>query len=287
MSVLSKGTLFPAVLETELFSKVKGHSTLAKLSHQDAITFNGNDVFTFSFDSDVDVVGENGEKKAGDASIIPVQTRPIKVIYQSRVSDEFLYASEEARIEILRAFSEGFAKKLASGLDKMAMHGINPSTGLASAVIGTNNFDSLVTNTVTYSAATADVNIDDAVALVETAEYTADGVAIAPAMRSAISALTDANGGRKYPEFAFGATPNTLGAMTLDTNATVNADKAIVGDFSTFKWGIAKQLPIEVIEYGDPDNTGKDLKGSNQVCIRSEAYIGWAIMDADAFAIVK
>lgn len=286
MSVLSKGALFPAQLETELFSKVKGHSTLAKLSQQEAITFNGNDIFTFSFDSDVDVVGENGEKKAGDATITPVQIRPIKVVYQSRVSDEFMYASDEARIETLRAFSEGFAKKLASGLDKMAMHGINPSTGSASTVIGTNNFDSLVTNVVTYDASTADVNIDDAVVLVESAEYSADGVALAPAMRSAISALT-VNGARKYPEFAFGATPASLGAMVVDANATVNADKAIVGDFTAFKWGIAKQLPLEVIEYGDPDNTGKDLKGSNQVCIRSEAYIGWAIMDANAFAIVK
>ena len=42
---------------------------------------------------------------------------------------------EEEQIEILKAFSEGFAKKLASGLDKSAMHGINPRTGSASAVL--------------------------------------------------------------------------------------------------------------------------------------------------------
>ncbi len=52
--------------------------------------------------------------------------------------------------------------------------------------------------------------------------------------------------------------------------------------------GYAKEVPMEIIKYGDPDNTGRDLKGYNQVYIRCEAYIGWGIMDADSFArIVK
>ena len=46
-----------------------------------------------------------------------------------------------------------------------------------------------------------------------------------------------------------------------------------------FKWGYAKTIPTKLIEYGDPDNTGKDLQGYNQVYLRAEAYIGWGIMD--------
>ena len=51
--------------------------------------------------------------------------------------------------------------------------------------------------------------------------------------------------------------------------------------------GIAKEMPVEVIEYGNPDNseTG-DLKGHNQVYLRGEAYIGWGILDPNAFAII-
>ena len=65
-------------------------------------------------------------------------------------------------------------------------------------------------------------------------------------------------------------------------NAT---ERAIVGDFkNAFKWGYAKQIPLEVIQYGDPDQTGKDLKAYNQVCLRAETYIGWGILDAAAFA---
>ena len=63
-------------------------------------------------------------------------------------------------------------------------------------------------------------------------------------------------------------------------------DQFLLGDFrNNFRWGFARQMPIEVIQYGDPDNTGVDLKGSNQVAIRGEAYLGWAIFDPNAFAL--
>ena len=45
-------------------------------------------------------------------------------------------------------------------------------------------------------------------------------------------------------------------------------------------------LNLLIIEYGDPDNSGKDLKGYNQVYLRSEIYLGWGILDADSFARV-
>ena len=64
-------------------------------------------------------------------------------------------------------------------------------------------------------------------------------------------------------------------------------DKAIVGDFANrFKWGYAKEIAMEVIPYGDPDNTGVDLKGSGQVYIRCQTYLGWGIFDGDSFARV-
>ena len=290
MSVLNKGAIFPAQLESEIFSKVKGHSTLAKLSNQEALPFVGKDIFTFNFSSDLAIVGESAEKPAGDATITPVSMQPIKVVYQMRTSNEFLYAAEEYQMNVLAAFGDGFAAKLGSGLDKMAMHGVNPATGTTSALINTKSFDALVTaNKVTYAAATPDANIDAAVALVEAGEYPVNGLAMSTVMRGAIAGLT-ANGQRKYPEFGFGAVPETLGSMKMDVNATVSAnsskDRAIVGDFENcFRFGIAKQLPLEVIEYGDPDGQG-DLKKLNQVLLRSEAFIGWAIMDPAAFAIV-
>ena len=54
-----------------------------------------------------------------------------------------------------------------------------------------------------------------------------------------------------------------------------------------FKWGYAKDVFFKVIEAGDPDNSGQDLAGHNQVYLRCEAYIGWGILDPDSFAIVR
>ena len=289
MGTLSKATLFDATLVNDLISKVKGKSSLARLSAMVPVSFNGNKEFIFNMDSEIDIVAENGQKKDGGATITPVTIVPIKFVYGMRVSDEFIYAAEEDQIPILEAFNDGFAKKIATGLDQAAFHGINPSTGAASAVIGDNHFDKVVTQTVTYSAATVDANLEAAIAAVEGADGAVSGMAISPAARTALAALTNSAGDKRYPEFAFGGQPTSLGSNALDINKTVsvgNVDQAIVGDFANmFKWGYAKEIPTEVIQYGDPDGQG-DLKRQNQVFIRAEVYLGWAILDAGSFARV-
>ena len=60
------------------------------------------------------------------------------------------------------------------------------------------------------------------------------------------------NGVRQYPEFRFGASPESLGGMKTSVNKTVYndtvKDHAIVGDFfSAFKWGFSKEIPLEII----------------------------------------
>ena len=77
---------------------------------------------------------------------------------------------------------------------------------------------------------------------------------------------------------------------TSNLSAGSSLDRALVGDFENcFKWGYAKEIPIEVIRYGNPDNDTQlgDLKGHNQVYLRGEAYIGWGILDPSAFAHIK
>lgn len=282
-------TLFDAKLVNDLVSKVKGKSSLAALSPQVPVAFVGNKEFTFSLDSDIDVVAENGAKSHGGITMEPITMIPIKVEYGARVSDEFMYASEEEKIAVLEAFNDGFANKVAAGFDKMAFHGINPRTGSASAVIGTNHFDAKVTQTVKYAAANVDDNIEAGIALVEGADGEVTGIAISPAARTALASI-EANGQKVYPQFMFGGQPQNLGTSQLSINKTVatgGVDEAIIGDFANmFKWGYGKDVFMDIIEYGDPDNTGVDLKGHNQVYIRCEAYIAWAIFDGASFARV-
>lgn len=281
-------TLFDPVLVTDVITKVKGSSALAVLSAQSPIPFNGTEQFVFTMDSDVDIVAENGRKSHGGITLTPVKMVPIKFEYGARVSDEFMFASQEARIDTLTQFNDGFAKRLAAGFDKAAMHGINPRTGSASSVVGTNHFDSQVTQKVQYAQGTPDANIEAAIALVEGSDGDCTGMVISPAMRSALAAMKDTNGNAQYPDFKFGGKPASLGAQRLAISGNVavgGIDHGIVGDFATmFKWGYGKGITMEVIEYGDPDNSGNDLKGYNQVYIRAEAYLGWAIFGAESFA---
>jgi hypothetical protein len=287
---LSKGNLFEPELVSDLINKVQGKSSLAILSQQKPIPFNGQKEFTFTMDNEIDIVAENAPKSHGGISIDPITIIPIKVEYGARVSDEFLYAAEEEKINIIKAFNDGYAKKLAKGLDLMAMHGINPRTGAASTVIGDNHFDAAVTQQVTYTSADPDANIEAAVALVQGAGGEVTGSAMSTVFSSALAAMR--TGGdtniRLFPELAWGANPGSINGLKTEINGTVSAggkDLAILGDFANmFKWGYAKQIPFEVIKYGDPDNSGKDLKGYNQVYLRSETYLGWGIMDASSFA---
>lgn len=283
-------SMFDPKLVSELIDKVKGKSSLAVLSGTTPIPFNGMKEMTFSFDNEIDIVAEGGAKSEGGISVSPVTIVPIKFEYGARVSDEFMYATEAEQIDILSAFNDGFAKKVAKGLDLAAFHGINPRTGSASAVIGANNFDDAVTQTVTYNAAKADENLEDAIALVHGSEGDVTGIAMSTEFGSDMSKIK-ANGISQYPEFKFGANPGTLGGMPVDVNKTIKGtsnDQAIVGDFANaFKWGYAKQIPMEIIQYGDPDNSGKDLKGHNQIYIRAEVYLGWGILVPEYFARVE
>lgn len=150
--ILSKGSLFPEELIPDFIKKTTGASALAKLCSATPIPFNGVKEFTFSLDKEVDIVAENGAKTKGGLTVDPITIVPIKIEYGARISDEFLYASEDAQLDYMSAFADGFAKKVAKGLDLMAFHGVNPRTGTASSVIGTNHFDSKVTQAVTIAS---------------------------------------------------------------------------------------------------------------------------------------
>lgn len=286
-TVTATGNLFPEVLVTDLISKVKGRSSLAVLSQQTPIPFNGSKEFVFSMDSEIDIVAENGKKTPGGLKLEPYIVRPIKVEYGARVSDEFLYASEEARVSILQAFNDGFAKKLAKGLDWMAMHGINPRTGTASEVIGTNHFDGKVTQTAQFNAADPEAAIEAAVALVQAAEGDVNGLIMSSVVSSALAKIK-VNGVKQYPSLAWGANPGELNGLRAEVNNTVakgDTDVALLGDFANgFKWGYAKEVIFDMIKYGDPDNTGKDLRGYNQVYLRAESFLGWSVLLPEHFA---
>lgn len=291
MASIAKSTLFPADLVNQMFSKVTGHSSIAKLSAQKPLSFAGNEVMVFSLDNEVSIVGEGAAKPAGDGTVSAVTIVPVKVVYQARVNDEFIYAADEKRVEYLEAFADGFSKKIARGLDIMAFHGINPASGATSSLIGTNSFDTC-TAVDSYVSTAAETDITAAIAGID---GDVNGIALSKSFAVSLAATTLAGGQRPYEEFMWGGNPGAIRGIACDVNDTVSvsastatADCAIIGDFqNAFRWGFSKNVPLEVIEYGNPDGGTYDLKQANQVLLRAEAYVGWGILNPDAFARVK
>lgn len=282
-------TKFPHELVSEVFTGAKGKSSIAKLAEQTPIAFSGTDVMVFSMSGEVNLVAEGGKKGSHSGSNDTIKMVPLKIEYGQRVSDEFIRCSEEKQLDYLRAFSESFAGKIARGLDIMVMHGINPATGTAATAIGTNAFDTNVSVTpVTYSALNPESNIESAVAAI--GDYDFNGIAMSKTFAADLAKLK-VNGVPQYPELGWGASPDTIKGVPASINSTVSAvvgEYAYAGDFqNAFKWGYADIINFDVIEYGDPDNTGADLKGYNQVYLRAEAWIGWAILDGSAFARIE
>lgn len=277
------GTSFSPETVKEIFSKVKGHSSLVKLSKSMPVSFSGNDIMIFSLDGECAIVGEGEQKPAGNATTGTVKVVPVKVVYQHRVSDEFLRASDEKALKILEAFTEGYAKKIARALDIMAFHGVNPADLAPSDKISTNHFDTVTS--VNFVEGQPTDALEDAIALLEDNDVT--GFALSKTFGSELGKYKE-NGVHQYPEFKLGGNPDKLGGINCDVNSTVSKGNdnalAYVGDFeNAFKWGYADQIPMEIIPYGDPDGQG-DLKRTNEIVLRAEAWIGWGILDKSAFA---
>lgn len=285
---LNMSNLFDPELVTDLFNRVRGKSSLAALCKKSPVSFVGNKVFVFSMDNEVALVAEGEARGHGGITVAPVRIAPLEIEYGARVSARFMDASEEEKLDILEAFVDGFSDKVARGIDIMSFHGVNPRTGEASPLI-TSHFDKIDT-VVNYNAAAPDDCVDDAIALI--GDFDITGIAMSKSFSSALGKLRNENGTKMYPDLAWGGNPKEVNGIPSSVNSTVSfggsKDMAIVGDFANcVKWGYAKEVRLEVIPYGDPDNTGKDLAGHGQVYLRGTAYVGWGILVEDAFARVE
>ena len=72
----------------------------------------------------------------------------------------------------------------------------------------------------------------------------------------------------------------------IDAHATGPLPDEVAASFANgIRWGVQRELPIELIRYGDPDGQG-DLKRKNQIALRLEIVYGWYVF-ADRFAVVE
>jgi hypothetical protein len=178
-------------------------------------------------------------------------------------------------------------------------HGINPLTGTVAAgivaadrIVSTTNSVEVLDGTGANAPLGAELEIEAAFGLVIADGYVPTGIAFDPTYAWTTSTERYADGRKKFPELGLTGTVSNFSGNPAFTTSTVSGTpeaasatnvKAIVGDWSLLRWGVQRRIPVEMIQYGDPDGQG-DLKRQNQIALRMEVVYGWGIMDADGFA---
>lgn len=268
---------------------------LAKLAVADPeIKVGDTDIFTFLAAAKAELVGEGADKSSQDHGITKATVKTYKVQVTYRMSEEVLFADEDYQIGLVDALVGRIGDALSRALDLLAIHGVNPATGTVSAQVV--QYLDKAGNGVEVVEATADAgaDLDSAATALQANGYNATGLGLDPAFAGALARSTYANGSRRFPEMGLGFNVENVAGITAASSDTVSGKneiatpliKAVMGDFNAFKWGVARNVPLETIKYGDPDGNG-DLKRTNEIAIRAEAILGFAFMDTNAFALIK
>ena len=255
------------------------------------------DFFTFTSTPKAELVGEGGNKTSNTPAPIKKTSKTYKVQLTKRFSDEVRYADEEYRLSLMEALAGEIATAVSRAIDLVTIHGINPMTGeVAEGVVDyiTKAGNGHVINS---TSATPEVDLDAAAAALQGSGYVASGLAMDPVYAGVLARTKKTNGDRVFPELGLGfnveriaglnaAVSNTVSGSAEFPGAIATGVGAIMADWSAIKWGIARNVPLHLIEYGDPDGAG-DLQRTNEIAIRAEVVFGYAILDDDAFAIIK
>ena len=299
MAVLGTSNItLPTNIANGLFSKATTGSAIAVLSQQEPQSFGSITYPTLTGRPRAEYVGEGADKASTNATFGTKVVTPHKVQVTMRFNEEVLWADEDYQLGVLQTLSDESGTALARALDLGAFHGINPLTGTAIASIVVGDRIATTTNAVELTTATLttpDVVLEQAAGLIIADGYQPNGIAFDPTYAWTIATARYSDGRKKYPELGFGldvssfeglrATASTTVSGLPEASANTNV-KAILGDWSAFRWGVQRNVPVELIRFGDPDGQG-DLKRKNQIALRMEVVYGWGVMDLDGFATVK
>ena len=251
-AITTKNITLPKEVAQQVVTKARDTSTIAALSPSTPMLFKDMTHVLFSKEPEAEFVGEGAQKSASDAEFTAVQGEIHKAQVTVRLSDEVKWADEDSQIGIIDAIVDASSAAIGRALDYGIFHAINPSTGTAASGM------TALTAGANQVTATTDASADlDSLVAAVNESYDVDGIAA--------------------------ATSGTVNGALAKTATNV---LAILGAFGLIKWGIVRDLGLDVIETGDPDGLG-DLKRLNQVAYRTEVAYSWAVLDPKGFAVLK
>lgn len=280
----------PTEVAQEILRKAQDSSTIQVLSPSTPALFKNVENVIFTKEPEAEFVGEGASKSSMDPEFTPVKGEIHKAQVTVRMSDEVRWADEDSQLGIIDAITDASAKAVGRALDYGVYHGINPATG--TSVEGMTALTAGANAVTATSDASADLD-----SLVEKVNesYDVSGIALSKKWANQLRKIrVAATGQRLYPEIPINLQPGSLDGIAAATSSTVNGSLAkaatnvlaILGDFDLIKWGIVRDLGLEIIETGDPDGLG-DLKRLNQIAYRTEIVYSWAVLDPKGFAVLK
>lgn len=292
MPLTTSDVTLPTNIVDGIVEKTKTGSTIAALTGQDPMRFGDVTIVTFDDDLTAEFVEEGAAKSEDSAKPTSVVASPHKAVVNFRTSREFLIADEDYQLGVLDKFEEKCGRALARALDLGAYYRVNPRTG--NAITSWTNYLDTTTNRV-EAGADPDLDVEAAAGLVIADGGMVNGIALDPSYAWTLATARYTDGRKKYPELGLGVNVSSFEGLNASVSNTVSGQpeatdtgvKAIVGDFQTgIRWGVQRTFPFRMLEYGDPDNTGRDLAGHNEVLFRAEVIYAWHVF-TDLFAVIE
>lgn len=293
--------LMPREISDEMVTKTQSLSTIAQLSGQRPQRFGKQDIIVFNSFPKAEFVEEGADKASTTGGFQHVTATPHKAQVTMRFNQEVLWADEDYQLGVLSELSEKASEALSRALDLGMFHAINPLTGAKIAAWTDNITTTTLSVDLTGKTAEADAAFRAAAGLLVNAAdpVQVTGAALDPKFTWALSELKRKDGAgetsdMRYPQLGFGTNITDFMGVPVAVGNTVSgtpeaADtkvRAVVGDFRDgIRWGVQRELPMEVIMFGDPDGQG-DLKRKNQIALRVEIVYGWYAFK-ERFAVVK
>lgn len=297
MPTLQAADLDLANHQGESWSKNIRGGILSALAPQDPqLKVGSTDHFTFTGTPAAELVGEGQDKSSNDGTPTKKTAKTYTVQLTYRFSNQLKWEDEDYQTGIVDQLVANIATGLSRALDLIAIHGVNPKTGTVSSDVA--HYLTKAGEGVNVVTATGnhEADIEAAAADLQANGYVATGIAFDPAFAGQLARTKDSQGRPLYPELGLGFNVSNFQGLSAAASDTVSGRrelgganalvKAIMADFRAFQWGIARMVPLETIEYGDPDGNG-DLKRTNELAIRAEAVIGFVIFDGAAFSLIQ
>lgn len=293
--------LMPKTIADGMITEARTTSTVAQLSGREPQKFGETEYIIFNDFPKAEFVEEGAQKSHTTGGYTSVTSKPRKAQVTMRFNEEVLWASEDHQLSILTDLAGAGQVALARALDLGLYHRINPLTG--DVITGWDNYVTATTSSVELGTGEADQVIREAAGLLiqRQSPVSVNGLAIDPRLTWDLAGLQtklangDPSGIQRYPNLGLGTGISSfLGINTAQGDtvsgqpeaATDTGVRGILGDFQNgIRWGVQRQLPVEVIRFGDPDGQG-DLKRQNQIALRLEIVYGWYVF-TDRFATIR